>query len=346
MRYFQSQRHFRREPPKRSWWRGLFSRKTKPRVVVQKSEMVGRFANPYKRVSARKKLNIPYKTIASVTVFIAWIGVMLYTPYFQITKTEYHGLKIIKHDEIDSFVRQNFLNRGRFWPEDTYFLVSANSIEKKLDETFALNNVTVEKVFPSTLKITLEEKISSIIYDNGSGYFLLDGSGAVLKKILLSGAGEGSSVTTTASTTPRSPTSTQILANLSASSTLLASTTTLLHVPNFAKISQEYAGYPIIYDSRERSVEERAKNVLPAGFIAGVLDIANSMRRTKLVSIKYMTTADPNAGIDVYTDRAWKIKMNPLLDSEAQIENVKTIVQTSKPIEYVDVRFGERVYWK
>jgi hypothetical protein len=225
-------------------------------------------------------------------------------------------------------------------------LVSANSIEKKLDETFALNNVTVEKVFPSTLKITLEEKISSIIYDNGSGYFLLDGSGAVLKKILLSGAGEGSSVTTTASTTPRSPTSTQILANLSASSTLLASTTTLLHVPNFAKISQEYAGYPIIYDSRERSVEERAKNVLPAGFIAGVLDIANSMRRTKLVTIKYMTTADPNAGIDVYTDRAWKIKMNPLLDSEAQIENVKTIVQTSKPTEYVDVRFGERVYWK
>ena len=120
--------------------------------------MAGRFANPYKRVSAHKKLNIPYKTIASVTVFVAWIGVMLYTPYFQITKTEYSGLKIIKHDEIDSFVRKNFLNRGRFWPEDTYFLVSANSIEKKLDETFALNNVVVEKLFPNTLRITLESR--------------------------------------------------------------------------------------------------------------------------------------------------------------------------------------------
>ncbi|MBU0545664.1 hypothetical protein KKA13_00205, partial [Patescibacteria group bacterium] len=62
--------------------------------------------------------------------------------------------------------------------------------------------------------------------------------------------------------------------------------------------------------------------------------------------VKYMTTEHPLSGITVYTSAPWVIYVQPLDDFERQMANLKAVLKTNVPSEYVDLRFGDRVYWK
>ncbi len=339
MRYMHSQKKFQsyNQPKKKSWW--PFGKKERNRVVTQKSEVTGlQYANPYSRVKKRG-IRFPFKSVSAALLFVGWFGLMLYLPFFRINNVSFQGLKLIKQPDIESYVREHYLTANQWWPKNNYFLVGQGTMENDLSQAFSLNSIEVKKVFPKGLEIILEEKVSSIIYDNGEGYYLLDQNGNVLKNLMLSDIGVAPITTSTSST---------ILAKITvnnATSTLVAPTTTK-HVPDLKKLSIDYDGYPVVYDSRELSVIEKQKNVLNQDVIQGILGIYNALKRNKLAEVKYMTMHDPNAGVTIYNEKAWTILMSPIADLSTQLENIRIITKDNKPTEYMDVRFGDRVYWK
>lgn len=338
MRYMHSQKKFQSyQPKKKSWW--PFGRQGRNRIVTQKSEVTGlQYTNPYSRVKKRG-IRFPFKSVSAAILFLGWFGLMVYLPFFRISNVSFHGLKLIKQADIESYVRDHYLTTNQWWPKNNYFLVGQGTMKDDLSQAFVLNSIEVKKIFPKGLEITLEEKVSSIIYDNGEAYYLLDQNGTLLKQITLSDVKVATNTTSTSST---------ILANITINNATSTTSTpsTTKHIPNVKKLSADYDGYPIVFDSRMLSVSEKQKGILSQEVIHGILGIYNALRRNKLAEVKYMTMDDPNAGVTIYNEKAWTLIMSPTADLSTQLENIRIITKDNKPTEYMDVRFGDRVYWK
>ncbi len=286
---------------------------------------------------------------------------MFYLPQFTINKTVYIGLDFIKKSDIDSYVRGNFLTRRWWWPRDNYFLLNAKKIEKGLLKNYSLNAATVKKIFPRELRIDVEEKITTIIYDNGFQYFLLDNEGRAIKYLAEAINPEQNTAPDLAMEEPLlimpsflSPTTS---ADSSVSSTPSVTTTSRAardniitgktHRPEYRKLRKDFGDYLIVYDARNRPVAEGQTDILSREFIRAVIDWSDLLDKEGIGDdVRYMLMDHPMAGVVVYTEQPWLIYFQPASDLSAQMMNLKAISQRNKLIEYIDLRFGDRVFWK
>ena len=314
MRYYQSPNSYRSNQPKRGLWFRLFGQK-KRKIVTPETT---RYNNPYLK-NKKKSWRIPYTLIGCLLIFFGWVSLIIWLPYFKINNITVQSQKIIKSEEVILLV-SDFIEPKYYWPKNNYFLVNQKKIADLLMGKFVLQGVDVQKTFPNTINITLQEKISSIIYDDGHDYYLLDQSGSILRQI----AGAGESVAVSTSTSP---------------------TSTPEHSPDLVFLKKEYGSYPIIYDLRKNEELDQTSILFPNNFIKGVIEFYNSFKQAKLGTIKY-GVLDESGKLTILIDKPWIIYMQPTHDIREQIENLSIITKQSKPTEYIDVRFGERVYWK
>lgn len=340
MRYIHSEKSFRQyQPVKKAKPSGLFGflkRKKKQTLVMNNrpAPVVSARTNPYRRVEEKKRgLPLSIKLVFLFIILFSWIALVIYLPYFHINKIVYFGLDIIQKEEIENYIKTSYLDDWKIWPHNSYFLSSSGEIAKLLNQKYSLNSVEVRKQFPNTLEVDLEEKISSVIYDNGEKYFLLDAQGSALKYL-----GEtGSQMPTTTITTATSTTS---------SSTLLAVNTVTSHKPDYLKIKSSFGNYPIIFDTRYLPVAEKQNNILSQQIITGTIAWRDQLEKEGIGSVKYFITENPLAGLGAVTNKNITIYWQPTSDLNLQIINLKTVLRSEQPKEYVDLRFGERVYWK
>lgn len=271
-------------------------------------------------------------------VILVWLGLMLYLPYFRVTDLEITGLKTIDRGEAENFVRQGWLE-GRRWlifPAADYFLIKADKIRDQLTEKYLFETLTVEKIFPRLIKITAVEKISQIIYDNGDGYFLLDQQGTAINQLYPPEIAE-----TAAS-------SSEILATtaiLTSSATSTARSTIQLPPPDFQWLKKQLPGLPVILDIRRNPTQIKQNNILSPAIIAAAINWKAALEKQGIGGVKYFELDNPAAGFKIYTDRGWYLLANPS-DVESQLNNLKIILREEKPNEYIDLRYGERVFWK
>lgn len=341
MRFAQSAYSFRQHQPKKGSL-SFFKKNKRRRLVIAREEAPGRFANPFK---PKKRIHLTHLApVAFFTIVLIWLGLMLYLPYFHVTEVTVNGLKIVKPEEIIALVKNDFLSSGRLWPKNNYFLIREAVVAEALQKKFALNNITVTKVFPHAITLKLEEKVSSSIYDNGSQYWLLDQGGTAIQYLRDVSSTEFELTKTTTSSQPA------ILgAKIIASSTPSAASSTInvsVHIPNFKKIQQEYGKLPLIYDTRNITITARQGNILNPTVIQGIIDFFNGLQQGRIASVKYMVISDPAAGVTIVTDQPWKIMFQPTSLIKPQLENLKIVLRDNRPSQYVDVRFGERIYWK
>ncbi|MBI5728625.1 MAG: hypothetical protein HY983_00025 [Candidatus Magasanikbacteria bacterium] len=342
MRYVQSFYRFRQHQPKKGPL-SFFKKNKQRRLVVQREEGWGRYSNPFK---LKKKIRRTHLApMALLSLLFAWLALVLYLPYFRVTEVTVTGLKIIKPEEINSLVKTKFLVSGRFWPRNNYFLIREALVAEAIQEKFTFNSIAVTKVFPHAITINLEEKVSSAIYDNGSEYWLLDQEGTPVQYLREVTSTE---FELTKAIAPSSTEPTVLGAKINASSTPAASSTikVSVHIPNFKKIQQEYGKYPLIYDTRNIPVTERQGSIIRPAVVQGIIDFFNGLQQGKIAAIKYMVMSDPTAGVTVITDQPWKILFQPTNAIQPQLENLRIILRDNHPSQYVDVRFGGRIYWK
>jgi len=274
-------------------------------------------------------------------LILLWLGLIIYLPYFKITKITYQGLKLVKKEEIENYLLNSVIGKSRIIPLNNYFLISTPKITQKLGEQFAFSSIKISKIFPNELKVVMEEKISAVVYDNGQQYFLMDEDGTVLKYLAEVGWGM--------STIGVFPAVSSTIAQTTSSSLAASTTSSLIektHVPDYRKIAREFGNYSIIFDERSVSTTEKRANLIPSPIIKAVINWDLLLKQRGIAIAKYFALGNPGAGVTIHTDFPWKIYFQPTNDTEIQLNNLKLILKDNYPKEYVDLRFGERVYWK
>lgn len=338
MKHFRSEHAFEKYKPHVSWYKKLLRIfRKKPSAPSASFENTHYKSNPFR--SQKKTSTSKIKMILLFILTAFWMACLAYLPYFKITKVEYSGLNNTTKQEIDAFISEHYLNKPSRLPLNNYFLISDDKLTKDLYSNFSFENVEVTKVFPGKLEINVTEKISSVIYDTGSKYYLLDSGGTVIKYLTDTEASE--TIKKTASTIPQ-----LLLITSSTTSTPVINTTTYEHIPNNEKINKLFGDYPIVYDRRNLEINIKQTNILPENYISAIISWYKFLNEQGRTSPKFFVLDDLNSGIAIDTTVSWNIIFQPKKDTEIQIRTFREILSSIKPREYVDLRFGEKVYWK
>lgn len=340
MRYIQSEKSFRRfNPMPKPKKHGLFSflkreKKTvlAPAAAMRATEKPSSRVNPYRREEKTKVgLSLQIKLLFLFALILSWVALAIYLPYFRINKIVYYGLDIIQKDEMEKYIKTSYLDSWGILPHSNYFLASKSKITDLLNQKYSLNRLEVRKKFPNTLEIDLEEKMSSVIYDNGQAYYILDSEGTAIKFL--------------ENITPPIPcdsSSTEAMGEVATSTP----STPDIHTPNYLFMRNQYGNYPVLYDKRCLTVTEKQNNILSPKIIADTIAWRDLLEKEGIASVKYFITENPLAGLGAVTNKGLTVYWQPANDTTAQLTNLKTILKSEQPQQYIDLRFGERVYWK
>lgn len=336
MRYIRSSGAHRQFAPQKSRWQKWKENREKSQIIKDERQEMNRrsrYDNPFTTPAHPKRLKIILIISGAMILIVTWLGVLIFLPFFQVTKFEYLGLNIIRQKEIEENIRVNFLAKKGIFPSTSYFLFRPAKLEKFLNDNYSLDSVVVSKFFPNKVRVDISEKVSSVIYDDGQAYTLLDRWGKSLKVLSAVTEEEIISPLTTVSGTP----------------TLDPATTTVspfVHIPNYRYIAENFGNYPIVYDMRSSS-HELNTNFLPEDIIAGAINFKTMAEKQGIAKIKYYRLESIQSGLEVKTDHNWDLFVSPQNDIQAQISNLKSLLRSNaKPTSYIDLRYGERVFWK
>lgn len=332
MRYYSTGQNHHEQKPKRKSWQFLHRIKSPRRKYRQTSEATTlRLYNPYKTKTTSHGFKIKGSFLP--LIFISWIALLLYLPYFRINKITYSGLQIIKPAELDEIINNQLAYKNIVWPINNYFIFNDSSLQKLLENKFSVNSIIVTKIFPNSLDIQVQEKTSAGIYDNGEGYYLLDNEGNNIRFLRSITASEFIFPTGTATTSLRSMTSSDTIAPV-------------VHQPDYQGITNEFGDFPIIYD-RGSAMTVRKNNYLDAETMQGLIAFFNALKAVKSFTANYfIINQGAEAGTTVITNKPFSIKFKPTANIDEQISRLQIFLKYNHPLEYVDLRFGDRLYWK
>ncbi len=143
------------------------------------------FRNPFFSTQIRKtpsRLKKIYKyLLIGGTVLILYI--LFFSPLFKINKIEINGTQMINPQDIQSVAIEQ-LNKKRLilFPQDNFFFLSKGQLEERINTKYALKNLELKKR-RKKLIINIEEKVSGIVWVTGEQYFFADLEGTIIREI-------------------------------------------------------------------------------------------------------------------------------------------------------------------
>ncbi len=320
MRYFHSNKNFNQYKPSPSFWERFKKKRQKREVVALKTPDL--LSNPFKKeVPKPKNYKKIFVTAFILLIFLGWITLMLTLPYFKINNILINGTKISKPQEVEDYLRHGDYFKDGLISSRNYFLFQDKTVAQKIQDKFLYEKVEIKKVFPNTINIIVSEKPASIIYDNNGLIYLLDKDGKIIKK------------------TEISYNFTALVGAFTASSTDFGANRLVAY-----QQAQTYGNFPIINDSRSMPVS--GDKILSAKLIEAAIIWQKYLKEQAIGEVKFFSTDETDFNLKINLDKSWYIMINSQNDSSAQIHNLKMILSNNKPTNYIDLRFGDRVYWK
>lgn len=339
-KFIYSKQNFQQHRVQESWWKRLKKSREKKKALQRMDANLVQIRNPF--ISRRENVEVKKsKTVRSLVVFfilvLSWLVTMVYLPYFKMHKVAISGCKLTKSDEVRQFVIENYLvKKYSWWPKDNYFFVSEGTIATDLVNAFPLEQAIVSKKFPDTIDVEVAEKISSIIYDDGTNYFVLDQKGNLVKVMKQVSQNEFNfSNLNVVSTTPSMNTST------SSKNSTTTPVVARFHTPNYTEIKNEIGNYPLLYDKRQHGDQVKLESEIASSILEW-----NQLLIKQGIVVKYFQLEDDISGLLIKTNLSFDVLANIHGDPTSELNNLKAILSQYKPVEYIDLRYGERVYWK
>lgn len=341
MKQYKSSQSFQKYKPYKSSWQKIKERLSKKNSETRlRQESSASYRNNFgkPRGQSWKGVGLFFKLAILLSVIFFWVWYVAYSPYFRIESITYYNLKDIPKTEIENIVRSQYLDNWKLVPRDNYFLINTGRIENIIKDKFLVDSVTVTRKFPDKLEIEINEKPGSAIYDNGRQYFLLDDAGNVIKILWNAGSGDSGPLANLATTDSLS------LIDLPGAAT----STAIIHIPDYKKIKLMYSNYPILYDLRTPVIENKQKNIISGEIIASLSAWQKGLAKQGIGTPLYFVMNNPFSGIISKTTNNWDIVFNPAANATSTLAIIKEVLQKNKPAKYIDIRFpeGSKIFWK
>lgn len=293
--------------------------------------------NPYKKEedSGKKKLVLKLTILGISTALLIYL--IIFSGLFNISYITISGNDKITAPEIELVIKNTLEYKSLgFIPNGSYFVANIEDIEEVLKHRFPIEKIVIEKKFPHVLNIQITEKISTIVYDNGSVYALVGLDGSVIELMRAVENHEwkdvlGSGVTTTEDGT----------------TTTIAVVVDQIHTPDTKKIIDQAGEYPIVYDKRSHEIDKGQKVMKPEE-VQLIIEWYNEIKNMDFSIDTFVIENDTDFSIE--TKQSWIIKGRiTRKNTPDQIRELKLALQKiedTKKLSYIDIRYENRIYWK
>jgi cell division septal protein FtsQ len=254
-----------------------------------------------------------WRAILALFLSTFLIGISVYfvffSQYFAIKNILISGTEKISQDEMRGLLDTQISARRFFvFSQNNIFIFDEKTAEKTISEKYALNFFKINKRLPGTLQISLEEKKPAIIWKTTDKFYLIDWGGAIISEIS----------------------------------------------------SEEVPGYPgnqpgakmaVVFDDSNASVAVKDE-ILNSQIIQNINYLQNNLPQTTGLQISNMAMAshdDPT--IRCATDEGWEAYFSLASDLSTQINKLKIFLEQKnkderRGLQYIDLRFEDRVYYK
>lgn len=281
-----------------------------------------------------------WKWYAKITVicatFLGTLGLLFLHPFFQIYTLQIQGLQRIKEGDIRDTVN-GILSYKRFliFPQNNFFVLDIDDLHNILEQKFGLQKLTISKSFPHSLHIIVEEKLSSIMYDNGEQYSIIDSNGKVSEILRIIDDSEWRVIKKRVTSTSEGGTEVsteQIVSRF--------------HTPNYKKITSEVGDYPLVYDSRNKKLG-KGEQVLNENTVQEIIEWYEALKKTD-IPFTYFYLEQEVGDVTIKTTEGWNIKAKLDKNIQEQFQTLEYILKqkVKRPdIQYIDVRFSGRAFW-
>jgi len=295
--------------------RNFFHRSQKKRADTR------RFQNPYFQPNKRKSYGRIIRAAGLFLVSIFLIVLFLKSSFLQLTKAEVNGLVTIPSTEITGLI-QTFLDEPRFvfFQARNKLFFRPDRLQEYLESNYSFESFSL-RVEKSVIYIDLKEKTSHLLWFTGDAAYLVDLNGNVIRAL----------------TEPEL----QIVLGLSAP--VEAAEGESLPGPD------PFTLLPIFRDTNDIEVEISG-NVLTQEEVQNTFRFHNHLEAQSIPFID--TRVDRLAGkwMSVRTGQNYDILFDATGNVDAQASNLETVLRTEIPegteLRYIDLRFGDTVYWK
>lgn len=287
------------------------------------------YLNP-RRLPARLSFKKKVQLVSLAGFLLAILALTVFHPFFFIKKIVISGLNRIGHAPFAASV-ETIINCKKFlvFPCQSYVFVDVDEISEFLSEKYSLNWIRVKKEFPHSLTITLEEKISTVIYDNTQNYRTVDLLGDFIDTLYAIDDTEWHE---------------RIGPNEAG-----GAVTTTVHLPNLDRLKSEFGDYPVIYDATGAILAADGQKVRPE-LVQAVIDWYNFLNKKINLPFSYVEIESSVGDAKIHTQIGWSIFVK-LGERFGEQTDELSYLLTNKigldaRIEYIELRFPDRVYWK
>jgi len=272
-------------------------------------------------------------------VFLSFLGVLIYHPFFHFSNIIISGTERLAPNDIADAVKGSMeYKKLMIFPANNYFFVDTDEIQSILNDRFPLNSVTIQKTFPHTLDIHVDERLSTIIFDNGHTYYFMGLTGKIVEPIRNVTPAEWVIETEYVTSTNELGEEIQDVREIAR-----------YHTPDTAGLFKDVGVYPLMFRDVPTAIEsfDITTEIVPESYIASLIEWYDHLQNKSQFSPQYMDITSPHE--TVYYTRGLDVYMSIVGESGEQIERFETALrQIENPslISYIDVRYVGRAYWK
>ncbi len=309
------------------------------RKVQQERYKSRRFQNPYFRKETKRSWK-PWILIGGgFGLLVATVGYLGSAPVFATNSIEVSGTETISQDDIHALMEQTIHERRWFFfSGSNSFFFEPNRVREILASHYTFEATEVVRtceyfdlVSHCKLSITVKEKTSQLLWRSAEKTYLADLQGVVIREL---------STTEIASLLEPEPVMVTVAppeGNIVPIVEPPLPTNPLKRLPIFSDVNES----PVTVGNHVLTTEE----VTGLFRFTELLD-AQSIRVTSI-------EIDRLAGkwVSAQTVVGYDVLFDPVADVDGQAERLKTVLTTENiadpsKLQYIDVRFGDRVYYK
>lgn len=256
---------------------------------------------------------------------LAWLGFIFYIPYFTIKNLDFSGTDKSLAEKIDITFKGELESRKFFiLNKSNYFVFNEVNFKQKLEDMFMLSELEIVKKFPNIIAIKAEEKTTSLVVIVNNDAYFVDYNGMVIDVLK----------------------DTEKLFSFDTSGTSNTAGT-----PKIAILENNASQIPQVELKNTTGAINARINVFNGDQVSTILEIYEKLNKEGIMIINFILDDAQDTKITTKTKEGFLIYFTSEDTIQNQIDNLKIILREKigdnrSNLQYIDLRFGDKVYYK